>query len=64
MSDLKDAIETNAAGPAKASGDAGAMEQHKLSEQIAADKYLASKQTAHKKHLGLRFFRMRPPGTV
>lgn len=41
--DLKDEIRENASGPAKASGDAGSVEQHKLSEQIAADKHLASK---------------------
>ena len=35
--DLKDEIRENAAGPAKASGDAGSVEQHKLTEQIAAD---------------------------
>jgi hypothetical protein len=37
--ELDDAIEQNAKGPAKASGDAGSVEQHKLAEQIEADRY-------------------------
>ncbi len=44
MSDnLQETIRESAKAPAKASGDAGSVEQHKLTEQIAADKYLASK---------------------
>jgi len=35
---LEDEIRENAKGPAKASGDAGSVEQHKLTDQIAADK--------------------------
>ena len=41
--ELKDEIRENASGPAKTSADAGSVEQHKLSEQVAADKHLASK---------------------
>ncbi len=41
--DLEDTIEQNAKGPAKASGDAGSVEQHPLPDQIEADRYLASK---------------------
>ncbi len=37
--DLTDDIRQNAQGPAKAAGDAGSVEQHKLPDQIAADKY-------------------------
>ena len=44
--DLDQTIRDNADGPAKAAGDSDSMEQHKLSEQIAADRYLASKQAA------------------
>ena len=47
--DLGDTIRTNAQGPAKASGDSGSMEQHKLPEQIEADRYLNSKQAAQRK---------------
>ncbi len=60
--DLENAIRENAQGPAKAAGDAGSVEQHKLSEQIAADKYLASKEAAESKSRGLRFNKLVPPG--
>jgi len=60
--DLKDAIRENAEGPAKAAGDAGSMEQHKLPDQIAADKYLASKEAAKSKRRGLVFNKFIPPG--
>ena len=60
--DLKDAIRENAEGPAKAAGDAGSMEQHKLPDQIAADKYLASKEAAKSKTRGLVFNKLVPPG--
>ncbi len=59
---LENAIRENAQGPAKATGDAGSVEQHKLSEQIAADKYLASKEAAKSKCRGLRFNKLVPPG--
>ena len=51
--DLAQAISDNAQGPAKASGDSGSMEQHKLPDQIAADRYLESKKAARRKGLGL-----------
>lgn len=60
--DLKDAIRENAEGPAKAAGDAGSVEQHKLPDQIAADKYLASKEAAKSKRRGLAFNKLVPPG--
>jgi len=60
--DLEDAIRQNAQGPAKAAGDAGSMEQHKLPDQIAADKYLASKEAAGSKRRGLVFNKLVPPG--
>lgn len=61
--DLDNTIRENAEGPAKASGDAGSVEQHPLSEQIEADKYLAAKEAAKKKDRGLRFNKLVPPGT-
>jgi len=63
MSDnLQETIRESAKAPAKASGDAGSVEQHKLTVQIAADKYLASKAvTSHAKH-SLRFSKLVPPG--
>jgi len=60
--DLKVAIQENAAGPAKAAGDAGSVEQHKLTEQIAADKYLSSKEATKSKRRGLQFNKLVPPG--
>lgn len=62
MTNLDETIRENAAGPAKASGDAGSMEQHKLPDQIAADKYLASKDATTGRRFPLRFARVRPPG--
>ncbi len=60
--DLQESIRENAAGPAKAAGDAGSVEQHKLTEQIAADKHLAGKQAVAKASRGLRFNKLVPPG--
>jgi hypothetical protein len=61
--ELDDIIRKNAQGPAKASGDAGSMEQHSLSEQIAADRYLQSKHAVRSKGLGLRITKIVPPGS-
>ncbi len=60
--DLDETIEQNAKGPAKASGDAGSVEQHPLPDQIEADRYLASKEAAKSKKRGLRFNKLVPPG--
>lgn len=60
--DLDDTIRQNAQGPAKAAGDAGSVEQHKLTDQIEADKYLASKEAAKSKRRGLVFNQFVPPG--
>ena len=62
MTELDDTIRQNADGPAKVSGDAGSVEQHKLSEQIEADKYLASKEASKSKRRGLQFNKIVPPG--
>jgi hypothetical protein len=59
---LEQTIRDNAAGPAKASGDSGSVEQHSLTEQIEADRYLASKQAAASPAKSLRFTRLIPPG--
>ena len=60
--DLTQSIQDNAQQPAKAAGDAGSVEQHPLPDQIAADRYLASKQAVRSKRLGLRFTKIVPPG--
>lgn len=55
-------IRDNAAGPKRASGDSGSVEQHSLTDQIAADKHLASKAAASCKGLGIRRIKLSPPG--
>jgi len=60
--DLEQSIQENAQQPAKATGDSGSVEQHPLPDQIAADRYLASKQAVRSKRLGLRFTKIIPPG--
>jgi len=62
--DLDNTIRENAAGPRKASGDSGSVEQHGLQEQIAADKYLESKKASRSKGLGLKLVKLSPPGTA
>ena len=61
--DLEDAIKTNAAGPKRARGDSSEMEQHSLPDQIAADRYVASKNAVKKKGLGAIVRKLVPPGT-
>jgi hypothetical protein len=52
------------AGPKRARGDAGEVEQHPIPDLIEADKYLASKAAANKPGRGLRFTTLIPDGTV
>ena len=59
---LDNQLRENAAGPRRASGDSGSIEQHALADQIAADRYLASKQAARSKGLGIRLAKLVPPG--
>lgn len=60
--DLEQTIRDNASGPAKASGDSGSMEQHRLRDQIEADRYLNSKKATKSKSRGLRLSKLVPPG--
>ena len=60
--DLDNTIRENAAGPKRAEGDSGLMEQHSLADQIEADRYLASKTAARSGTLGLRKTKLVPPG--
>ena len=62
--ELDSTIRENAAGPKRASGDAGSVEQHGLADQIAADKYLASKQASRSKGLGIKLAKISPGGTA
>ena len=61
---LDTAIQESAAGPRKAAGDSGSMEQHSLPDQIAADKYLESKKASRSKGLGIKLAKIAPGGTV
>lgn len=61
--DLEQNIRENAAGPKRAQGDSGSVEQHDLKDQIEADRYLSSKEAA-KKGLGVRMTKVVPPGAV
>lgn len=60
--DLEQAIRDNAAGPKRAQGDSGSVDQHTLTDQIEADRYLASKQAAAAPARALRLTRLIPPG--
>ena len=62
--DLDNSIRENAAGPKRASGDAGSVEQHSLSEQIATEKHLAGKEATAGKGLGVKLVKLSPGGTV
>lgn len=62
--ELEQAIKDNAAGPAKASGDSGSMEQHKLTEQIEADKHLARKAAGRNPARAFMVGKIVPPGSV
>jgi hypothetical protein len=63
-SNLKDAILENALGPKRVSGDAGSVEQHSLSDQIAAARFLQSKKATRKPGLGIRLTKLSPDGTT
>jgi len=60
---LDNTIRDNAAGPKRATGDSGSVEQHPLTEQIAADRYLASKKATQSKRLGIRISKLVPSGS-
>ena len=60
--DLDNAIKTNAEGPKQASADGVNIQQHSLTDQIAADKYLAAKKAMNKPPFGLRIAKIVPPG--
>jgi hypothetical protein len=59
--ELDETIRENAAGPAEASVDGQTIKQRSVTEQIEADRYLASKQAA-KKGLGVKMTKVSPPG--
>jgi len=62
--DLDDTIRQNATGPARASVDGQSVDQHPLADQIAADRYLASKRATRKAGLGVKTTKLIPPGAA
>ena len=62
--DLDNTIRDNAAGPKRATGDSGSVEQHSLNDQIAADRNLASKKAAQSKGNGIRLTKLVTPGSA
>lgn len=60
--DLEQTIRDGATAPRKAKGDNVEMEQHPLPDQIAADKYLASKNATKRKGLGVSLKKISPSG--
>ena len=61
---ITDAIRENAAGPKRAQGDSGSVEQHDLKDQIEADRYLSSKEAVQNPTKGVRFTKLVPPGSA
>jgi len=61
---LEIAIEENATGPKRIAGDAGSVEQHSITDQIAADKHISAKKAAGSKGIGIKFTKLVPGGTV
>ena len=61
---IENIIKDNIAGPKSASGDAGSVEQHSLTDQIAADKHLQSKEAMKTKGLGIKLLKISPSGTI
>ena len=61
---ITETIAKNAVGPKSAEVDGQRVEQHTLTEQIAADKYLASKDAVKRRGSGLKFSKMTHSGAV
>ena len=59
---IEDAIRKNASGPKSAEVDGQKVEQHSLSDQIAADSYLASKKAMKSRNSGLKITKLSHSG--
>lgn len=63
--EIQDAIKQDAQDPKEVTSDGTTVKQHDLSDQIEADRYLASQVASKKKvGLGIRRTRMVPPGSI
>lgn len=60
--DLEDTISDAAQAPAQVEADGLKVSEHSLPDLIEADQYLAGKTAATRKHKGIRFNRISPPG--
>ena len=61
---LRNAIRENALGPKRVQSDAGSVEQHSLQDQIAAERFLQSKEASRKPGLGIKLTKLSPDGTT
>ena len=59
---IEEVLRKNAAGPKSAEVDGQKVEQHSLQDQIAADRYLASKKAAQSRNSGLKIAKMSHSG--
>jgi hypothetical protein len=64
MADILDDVGDSIAKPKKVTTGAGSIEQHPLSEQVAAAKAILAKNAGSKNRLGIRFRKIIPPGMV
>lgn len=64
MADLSPEIEQTAKDPARVTVDGNTVQDRPVSEQIEADRYLASKEATKRKKRGLQFDKTSPPGTI
>jgi hypothetical protein len=62
--ETKDRLELAAKTPKLAEVDGQKVQQHSLQEQIALDRYLASKESAESGHRGFRISKMVAGGAV
>ena len=61
--ELDNVIRETAAGPRRAKGDSGEIEQHSPKVLIESDKYLIGKGALAKKNFGMTRAKSIPPGT-
>lgn len=62
--EIKTAIEENAVGPAEVNIDGQQVKNHKLTDQIEADRYIQSREASRSGGLGVKLLKLNPPGTV
>lgn len=62
--DILDKIAENAEAPKQVSGDSGSVQQHDLSDQIEADRYVRARDAQAQRARGFRVSKIVPPGTV